>query len=1049
VRADQAPAPRRPTIKTILIGLALVGAMTAAFAAGVLITINKSGERYQVEVPKGSHTVVDDSGNVTVNIPGKPQGGKASAVSPAAELNALLGQWKLVRVEREKGLNLPIPWQSDEWGSINPEDVDRLDFKEKALRIVDFEKGIASEYDYRVDPTAVPRTIDLLEATRAVPGTIEAAPGNKQSIAVGIYEIHGDRLKVCLRRYLPSLKTQQRPNRFAVEPGSGDVLLVLDRYRPSQDEKAIQGWWAVATQVDDGKSVPNAQVRGKRFSFYDDINLSIYEDGVQPGGGLGPFPAMGLWLLDPAKQPKRIALFAYYPGNAKKDFFGIYKFEDKQLHVAYREGGPPPEKFESLPGSGVTLLVLRKKEPGAGTTLFGAEAAKPKQVSDGVPDEKAIQGTWEIASSTFSLVSKLPYEKEIAPEQVLKTAKVVITADTLKIVGQHVTDFAFQYRLNPAAKNKMIDLQTPGPTFGLVSYGIYQLEGDQLKICTSGLRSPGDTTTGSLGDTRRPDARVLRPSELWAEFGSGKELLVLRRVADAAIAEDEKAIQGTWRVEEASEAIPVSGFDSGQQISFSRRTIAVRARGGMNEYRLEFAYALDPTARPKRIDIATLSAPDIVQPVHGVYELEGDRLTICWAASPGGGAGGGVVRIADTLPPSKLAAGPNTALVVLKRVPEGSDKGPSRDTAYEKPAQQPAVTPAVSPAATPAVSPAAELKALQGQWKVVRVERGKDADTSWDGLFGGLSRGYRAGRGSKVGSGGRSSLDGAVMDRFQFREGYPSEELWITWFNAQSFPTDGQQRFVCRLDLTASPKTMDLLERVPSRFGGGAAQGPPVEQLAVLGIYEIEGDRLRICLARHYPSVTSEQRPRTFAIGPGSEGTLFVLERYRPSEEVKAIAGAWTVSAQVEDGKPVPEEKLRGRTCFFGDPSVSIVGGTADGKSDVVLQGRYVLDGAKQPKTILITSYYDHQTEKLQKREFLGIYELDGDRLSIAYRQGGSRPEKLESLPGSGVTLLVLQRREEQKAASSPKPDKADARQNPSRQTSNAKAAQAPGARAE
>ena len=39
--------------------------------------------------------------------------------------------------------------------------------------------------------------------------------------------------------------------------------------------------------------------------------------------------------------------------------------------------------------------------------------------------------------------------------------------------------------------------------------------------------------------------------------------------------------------------------------------------------------------------------------------------------------------------------------------------------------------PSASPPVTPAVNPAAELKALQGQWKVVRVKKGNDADLSW------------------------------------------------------------------------------------------------------------------------------------------------------------------------------------------------------------------------------------------------------------------------------------------------------------------------------
>ena len=94
MRADQAqaassaPARHRPTVKTLLIGLGFPR-HRGCLCRGRLITINRNGEKYQVEVPKDSHTVVDDNGNVIVNIPGKPQGGKPSAANPAAELNAL------------------------------------------------------------------------------------------------------------------------------------------------------------------------------------------------------------------------------------------------------------------------------------------------------------------------------------------------------------------------------------------------------------------------------------------------------------------------------------------------------------------------------------------------------------------------------------------------------------------------------------------------------------------------------------------------------------------------------------------------------------------------------------------------------------------------------------------------------------------------------------------------------------------------------------------------------------------------------------------------
>jgi hypothetical protein len=61
---------------------------------------------------------------------------------------------------------------------------------------------------------------------------------------------------------------------------------------------------------------------------------------------------------------------------------------------------------------------------------------------------------------------------------------------------------------------------------------------------------------------------------------------------------------------------------------------------------------------------------------------------------------------------------------------------------------------------------------------------------------------------------------------------------------------------------------------------------------------------------------------------------------------------------------------------------------------------------------------------KAVAQDVLGIYKLDGDRLTIACRKDGPRPEKFESLPSSGVTLLELERT---KPPAHPAPDKPEA----------------------
>jgi uncharacterized protein (TIGR03067 family) len=217
--------------------------------------------------------------------------------------------------------------------------------------------------------------------------------------------------------------------------------------------------------------------------------------------------------------------------------------------------------------------------------------------------------------------------------------------------------------------------------------------------------------------------------------------------------------------------------------------------------------------------------------------------------------------------------------------------------------------------------------------------------------------------------------------------------------------------FQYSIDLTAAPKTLDL--RDPQSAGSN-------EPLA-LGIYEIDGDRMRICLARYLPSVKSDQRPKRFAIAPDSGDILFVLEPYQPSGDEKVVQGLWSVVSQTEDGKPLSKNRLLATTCSFGIGMIGIHEEKRPGGTVIAhFGGVCVLDGTKQPKSLTI-SEFPYSDKSRKRRQSLGIYKLDGNRLTLAYHQGEPRPEKFESKPGSGVTLLVLEKKKPAASASPPR----------------------------
>ena len=316
---------------------------------------------------------------------------------------------------------------------------------------------------------------------------------------------------------------------------------------------------------------------------------------------------------------------------------------------------------------------------------------KAKPAAAVQPDEKAIQGTWKIVSSSLKLC-RFPRDENgrevrAAADAVHRTTRVIITPETLKVLGEHVAGEAFQYKLNPAARPRMIDLLSGGRAV----LGIYELQGNRLRICTD--EAPG------------------RPKEFWADLGSSKDLLVLERVGDAVVEPDEKTIQGRWEVVDCSTAeTPAMGysalmavaamFPKGRTLTITPHTLApenadnpnspatsdsgmsgtvggIGGDGGMGgfggggggfiggmgpmnpwitnmmSFGKPWGYALNPATGPKSIDLVSSSG----MPLLGIYDFAGDRLKICLGA----------------LRPKALAAGPQdkSALVVLHRVTGG------------------------------------------------------------------------------------------------------------------------------------------------------------------------------------------------------------------------------------------------------------------------------------------------------------------------------------------------------------------------------------------
>ena len=212
----------------------------------------------------------------------------------------------------------------------------------------------------------------------------------------------------------------------------------------------------------------------------------------------------------------------------------------------------------------------------------------------------------------------------------------------------------------------------------------------------------------------------------------------------------------------------------------------------------------------------------------------------------------------------------------------------------------------------------------------------------------------------------------------------------------------------------------------PRRFDMQFTRGPEKGSTS-LGIYELAGDRWKICL-----TMSGAVRPSAFATAAGSGLALEVLKREKAGAQAKAttttaaappaaaktatvrpssptaprheLDGEWAMLAHVKDGKPLEDSFVKFCRRVTGGGATTVF--AAD---RVMMSARFAADGSASPKRIdYFTGKRAAGKPAAGKPAQLGIYAIDGDRLSICMAAAGRpRPADLASGKGDGRVLTV------------------------------------------
>jgi uncharacterized protein (TIGR03067 family) len=294
-----------------------------------------------------------------------------------------------------------------------------------------------------------------------------------------------------------SLPAQPRQPVVTDEAGSS----VLDRYDVSNPQpgtpsmnmelEKLQGTWRMVSLEVDGKPIPGGAVTGARM---------VVEGNRFTTSGMGATYS-GTLKIGPDQTPKTLDLEFEEGPEQGNTSLAIYEVESNSWKICLTlTGNTRPTAFATAPGSGCALELLERevdaelrdplpKEIDTPAVKAREQGSSTAGAQAGEKDLDQLQGEWTAVSLVLS--------GQALPDDFLRGSTRLVKGNetTVTIGGQVMVKATFT--IDPSRVPRAIDYTlAAGPDAGKMQRGIYEFDGEVVRICFS---SPGTARPTEFG----------------------------------------------------------------------------------------------------------------------------------------------------------------------------------------------------------------------------------------------------------------------------------------------------------------------------------------------------------------------------------------------------------------------------------------------------------------------------------------------------------------------------------------------------------------------